>query len=283
MDIAIVGDHYVQISEMGRDGRLRNIARKTDFGSRIRNAQVIGASPESAAEDEKDEDFTRIKIEDDDAIIDCGESGSDDSDDNDDSDEYMEGTSSRRPGRRSGRRAPARRLPPQQLLVVLESGDCIFLFIDPESGDKPELTGAKGRKMEAGSHRSDDAAGSYFSTPDRVFGTSGRGVTGAVTEFRYGLRADIGLEVDYPTPIKQSWIFATRTDTFDIEYHVLVSLVDRTEAFQMSSDLAQVGIYEDGVKLYDLESRTLAAAQISEDVILQVTENYIVFYNPESR
>ncbi|CAK7208473.1 hypothetical protein SBRCBS47491_000104 [Sporothrix bragantina] len=347
MDVAIIGDHYVQISEMGRDGRLRNVVRKTDFGSRIRNAKVIGASPESATDDEKDDAAPiHIKTEDDDAILDSDSGG-----DSDDSDEVMGGTRPRRHLRHRRQRHTARRLPPQQLLVVLESGDysiylaredgvVMFLDIDSDNilgasveigkfecnigtafcsvfdefndilimgGDsgpgtiwqiRPRqpniqlgkipnwspvvdfvtsdefttvrgLQGAKGREINEGSHLPGGASVKQFSTPDRVFGTSGRGVTGAVTEFRYGLRADIGLEVDYPTPIKQSWIFATRTDTFDIEYHVLISLVDRSEAFYMSSDLAQFNAHDEGVQLYDLESRTLAASQLSEEVILQ--------------
>ena len=144
------------------------------------------------------------------------------------------------------------------------------------------LQGAKGHKIDDGSYSSGGASAKQFSAPDRVFGTSGRGVTGAVTEFRYGLRADIGFEVDYQSPVKQSWIFATRTDTFDIEYRVLISLVDRSELC-MSSDLAQFNVHDDSVQLYDLKSRTLAAAQLSEDVILQVTENCLVFSGPSSR
>ena len=145
------------------------------------------------------------------------------------------------------------------------------------------LVGAKGNKIEARSHDASKLLDPHSSNPDRIFGTSGRGVTGAITEFRYGLRADVGLEVDYPVPVKQSWIFATRTEDFDIEFHVLISLVDKSEAFYLSADLAQVGIYEEGATLYDLESRTLVAAQVSEDVIVQVTESCIVFSSPKSR
>lgn len=145
------------------------------------------------------------------------------------------------------------------------------------------LVGAKGNKINVGSNRSNDPSGSVFSLPDRIFSTSGRGVTGAVTEFRYGLRADVGLEVDYPAPIKQSWIFATRTADFDIEFHVLISLVDKSEAFSLSADLSQVDVHDDGPSLYDLDSRTLTAAQISEDVVIQVTENCLVFSSSKSR
>lgn len=119
----------MQISELGRDGRLRNIVRKTDFGSRIRNAKVIGLAPESSTDETNGNTQTHIKTEDEDAILDSGVS------DNDSGDETMGGMGPYQ----STSGAVASRLPPQQLLVVLETGDCIFLFIHPDSGDNPEF------------------------------------------------------------------------------------------------------------------------------------------------
>ncbi|ERT02628.1 hypothetical protein HMPREF1624_00929 [Sporothrix schenckii ATCC 58251] len=113
MDVAVIGDHYVQISELGRDGRLRNIVRKTDFGSRIRNAKVIGTSPESATDDENDEVQVHIKTEIDDSKLDNGDNNSTSGD------EEMGGMKPHR----STDKAVGLSLPPQQLLVVLESGD----------------------------------------------------------------------------------------------------------------------------------------------------------------
>lgn len=119
----------MQISELGRDGRLRNIVRKADFGSRIQNARVIGASPESAAEDETNDDrLFKVKTEDDDAIMDSSDDAS-----------VSSGKSMGETGPTRSSRKTAPRLPPQQLLIVLENGDCVFLFIDPESGDDPDF------------------------------------------------------------------------------------------------------------------------------------------------
>ncbi|KAI0431665.1 mono-functional DNA-alkylating methyl methanesulfonate N-term-domain-containing protein [Xylaria sp. FL1042] len=42
-DVALVGDRYVQISELGTDCQLKPIAKKVYVGSRIRNCRVIGA------------------------------------------------------------------------------------------------------------------------------------------------------------------------------------------------------------------------------------------------
>ncbi|KAJ3567767.1 hypothetical protein NPX13_g6655 [Xylaria arbuscula] len=41
-DVALVGDHHVQISELDTDGQLRQVSRKVYTGLRIRNCQVIG-------------------------------------------------------------------------------------------------------------------------------------------------------------------------------------------------------------------------------------------------
>ncbi|CAK7232480.1 hypothetical protein SCUCBS95973_008273 [Sporothrix curviconia] len=336
MDVAIIGDHYVQISEMGHDNRLRNVVRKTDFGSRIRNAKVIGTSPESAADDEKDGDDARIhvKTEDDDAMK-----------DSDDSDDIMSGvckdalnlpvefddfamevheSSVFHYGRGEPLwsawtrpyRLPTYNTTRDSIYLAREDGVVMFLDINSDNilgasveigkfdcnigtafcsvfdefndilimgGDsgpgtiwqiRPRqpniqigkipnwspvvdfvttdefttvngLQGAKERKIDGGSHRSGGASIEQFLPPDRVFGTSGRGVTGAITEFRRGLRVDVGLEADYPVPVKKSWFFATRTDTFDIEYQVLISLVDRSEVLYASSDLDEFSSHAD--------------------------------------
>jgi hypothetical protein len=156
----------VQISELGRDGRLRNIVRKTDFGSRSRNAKVIGAPPESATDDEKDDTQIDIKTEDDDAILDSGD------DDSISGDETMGGMGPNRP---TGKAANIR-LPPQQLLVVLESGDCVFLFIHPESGDNPEFVSTHyqplGKRMvQPGFHTCVDPSSRYVAVacPENLF------------------------------------------------------------------------------------------------------------------
>jgi hypothetical protein len=99
-------DHYVQIRELRQDGQLQDIIRKTDFGSRIRNATVIGSIPDISTGD-KDEGSPgfRIKCEDGDVIMDTGDCF-------------------------SGNATPRGvSLPPQMLVVVLENGDTVFLYI----------------------------------------------------------------------------------------------------------------------------------------------------------
>lgn len=145
------------------------------------------------------------------------------------------------------------------------------------------LVGAKGNEIGRGNDHPRPRLDSHFSNPDRIFGTSGRGVTGALTEFRYGLRASIGLDIDYEAPVKQSWMFAIRTEDFDIGFHMLISLVDKSAALYLPADLAQASVLEEGTALYDLASRTVTAAQLSEDVVIQVTEKYLVFAGAQLR
>ncbi|KAI1825910.1 hypothetical protein F4861DRAFT_142802 [Xylaria intraflava] len=43
-DVALVGDQYVQICELGADTQLLPVAKKVNFGSKIRNCRVMGTS-----------------------------------------------------------------------------------------------------------------------------------------------------------------------------------------------------------------------------------------------
>lgn len=109
-------DRFVQICELRENGRLDEIIRKNDFGCRIRNACVVGSF---IIPDLKDEGSPvsssrpAIKIED-------GGPG-------------LFGLSPPRPS------SPSAQLPPQFLMVVLESGDSVFLFVRPGPDGKPEF------------------------------------------------------------------------------------------------------------------------------------------------
>ncbi len=83
--------------------------------------------------------------------------------------------------------------------------------------------------------------------------------------------------------IRQSWIFAIRTEDNAIGFHMLISLVDKSVALDLSADLRQANQFGDDIELYDLESRTVAAAQLSEDVVIQVTETTLVFARANQR
>ncbi|KAF5133642.1 hypothetical protein E5D57_004268 [Metarhizium anisopliae] len=99
-DIAFVGDHFVQISELRRDGQVHEVVRKSDFGSRIRGAAVIGDSLQHGLDDDDPADM--VKSEDQDILM---------------RDSLDTGLDSRH------------RLPPQLLVLILESGDTMFTFL----------------------------------------------------------------------------------------------------------------------------------------------------------
>ncbi|TWU75557.1 hypothetical protein ED733_006221 [Metarhizium rileyi] len=99
-DIAFVGDHFVQVSELSRDGQVHEVARKSDFGSRIRGAAVLGDSLQHGLDD--DDPSNVVKKEGQNVFV-----------------RSLLGTDF----------DPRRRLPPQLLVLILESGDTVFMFL----------------------------------------------------------------------------------------------------------------------------------------------------------
>lgn len=106
----------MQISEL-RDGQLHSISRKCDFGSRIRNAKVIGSSPVIVHGDEYATNGFHSQHKDENV-------------DMSNADCYS-------PTPSPSSASPS--LPPQLLLIVLETGDCIFLFLRPAANDDFEF------------------------------------------------------------------------------------------------------------------------------------------------
>ena len=96
--------HFVQISESRSDGQVVQVVRKDDFGSRIRNAVVYGDCPEAPSQHDDVETDPEIKLED--AISPKIRSPS-------------AGYSALR----------SQAIPPQLLVLMLESGLIVFLFL----------------------------------------------------------------------------------------------------------------------------------------------------------
>jgi hypothetical protein len=115
--------------------------------------------------------------------------------------------------------------------------------------------------------------------PDRVFATSGRGMKGSITEFRHGMEAKIGIELDYGDILRQIWALPAVNG-----FHLLLSLPDRSTVLQLSSDLssaAELQVAEENVQ-YDLSSRTLALEKLTDEVWVQITELWVVLTSPEA-
>lgn len=115
-----------------------------------------------------------------------------------------------------------------------------------------------------------------FANPDKIYITSGRGITGAVTEYRQGIPANIGLDVDYQVPIRQSWMFPAHLEDSSKGFHILLSLPDRSAILHLSEDLVDAEEPDPEAIPYDLSSRTIAANRTSSNMIVQVTENFLV-------
>ncbi|KAK1479472.1 thermotolerance protein [Colletotrichum abscissum] len=105
-DVAFVGDRYVSINELRKDGQLQEVLRKNDFGCRIRNALVIGNKYEHFRVVPDDPGHDHIKSED------------------EDDDTHMADI-----GSGSGISTSHGQFPPHLLLLILESGSFVFLFI----------------------------------------------------------------------------------------------------------------------------------------------------------
>ncbi|KAK0619881.1 mono-functional DNA-alkylating methyl methanesulfonate N-term-domain-containing protein [Immersiella caudata] len=106
--------------------------------------------------------------------------------------------------------------------------------------------------------------------PDRLFATSGHGQKGSITEYRYGLKAAIGLDLDYGYEAKEAWLIPWRNLMGETGYHLLLSMPDHTEVLPFPEDLSSVKEIKAGDLLYDLSSPTLAVSY-NRDFLIQVT------------
>jgi hypothetical protein len=113
--------------------------------------------------------------------------------------------------------------------------------------------------------------------PSRVFACVGKGLRGAITEFRYGLEANIGLEMDYDTPIMHAWALSPAFDSEDEgAYLFLLSMGDRSAVLRLSGDAREIVELDDQSTKLDLRYRTITAAAHAGQNIIQVTERSIV-------
>ncbi|KAK7415630.1 hypothetical protein QQX98_005774 [Neonectria punicea] len=112
-DVAFVGDRFVQISALHADGQADEVIRMSNFGARIRNAIVLGPP----LQDGDDIPSRLIKPE--------------------DRGDLMQDTT-KPPGGEI--RQP---FPPQMLVLILESGDAVFLFIRERADSTLEFVTAR--------------------------------------------------------------------------------------------------------------------------------------------
>jgi hypothetical protein len=121
-----------------------------------------------------------------------------------------------------------------------------------------------------------------FHKSDRVFSTGGRGKNGYITEYRHGLKANIGLDLEYGPGIKEAWLFPFRHSASGIEYHLILSQPDCSSVLHLSADFSQAKEPDPDNEMYDLSSSTLAVSH-SDQLVVQVTKRSVTLIAPNKR
>ncbi|OAA39866.1 thermotolerance protein [Beauveria brongniartii RCEF 3172] len=110
--------------------------------------------------------------------------------------------------------------------------------------------------------------------PDSIFTASGRGCKGSITQWRSGIQAKIGLDIESGEPNKQAWVFPVIEQGTTSLFGIL-TLPHSTRVLQFAKDFGQVQEIEAEDTWLDLSSRTLFATQQPDNSILQITEAFI--------
>ena len=120
--------------------------------------------------------------------------------------------------------------------------------------------------------------------PDRIFACVGKGSKGAITEFRYGLEARLGLETELDIPILDVCVLPPSLCSVedDSASLFLLSLVDRSVLLHLSSDAMEIKELDQGSTLLDLRHRTIVTDLHGSDTI-QVTEHSVMFRYGQKR
>lgn len=131
------------------------------------------------------------------------------------------------------------------------------------NGKAVKVNGTNGTKTHLATHENN------FTWPDRIFACTGRGKNGAISEVRYGLEAQIGLETPYEDRlIREIW---SLPDEISDGVFFLLSLATHSALLHLASDALAIYEVEDTLTWLDLSSPTLLAEQIG-NYIIQVTE-----------
>ena len=106
---------------------------------------------------------------------------------------------------------------------------------------------------------------------DRMFAATGKGVHGAITEYRHGLQAGIRAEIEHDIS-RTAWLFHWSDFHGDVAYyHILLSVADRSEALQADKGWDNITNLAAEDAPFDLAAQTLNARQIPNGSIIQVT------------
>ncbi|KAI0537693.1 mono-functional DNA-alkylating methyl methanesulfonate N-term-domain-containing protein [Xylaria digitata] len=113
----------------------------------------------------------------------------------------------------------------------------------------------------------------HMMSPDKIFACSGRGVSGAIVELRYGIQAKIGLDLLYSSRIKRCWVIPNFADLPEEGFSILLALPENSALLHISHDLCEVSEKAQSAVAFDLLSTTLAV-HVSKGIIIQITTMY---------
>lgn len=116
---------------------------------------------------------------------------------------------------------------------------------------------------------------------DSIFSASGRGLRGSVVQWRWGIQARIGLDIETGEPIRQAWTFTAHRNN-ERELYGLLALPNSSVVLRFSESLDQVDAVPAEDTPFDLASRTLHAVQVLETIV-QMTEVSINVATPTAR
>lgn len=119
-------------------------------------------------------------------------------------------------------------------------------------------------------YRQDGRTAAFVRT-DKIYAAAGTGSSGSIVEYRHGLQASIGIEVDFGTAIRRCFML----EGFDASgYHLLLSVRDKSALLYFDPDFStsSAGDIDQNETFFDLSSPTLIAQPLCEGLILQVTE-----------
>ncbi|KEY70872.1 hypothetical protein S7711_00718 [Stachybotrys chartarum IBT 7711] len=115
--------------------------------------------------------------------------------------------------------------------------------------------------------------------PEAIFTASGRGLQGTVTEWRTGIQARVGLDIETEEVIRQAWAFSE--DDYDIEgLQVLLAVPQGTVVLRFSPDLSQATALTPGTTPFDLAASTLYATVLMAQLVVQITETSVTLVTP---
>lgn len=141
--------------------------------------------------------------------------------------------------------------------------------------------GANITDLQVGQQQPTAVQQSRMRKQDSIFSASGRGLKGSVVQWRWGIQARIGLDIETGEPIRQAWTFTTRHGIETVLYGLL-ALPHSSIVLRFSESLDQVDMVPAEDTPFDLTSRTLHAVQVS-DTIIQISETSINVATPGER